>query len=56
MEHAKALSTPLTSGLQLLRRVPTENCQEYKLVVEALYITTTRIEIYFSVNKVCQFM
>lgn len=59
MEDAKPLPTPMTSGLQLLSKkgVPIENCQECRSVVGVVqFITITRPEICFSVNKVCQYM
>lgn len=49
----------MVSGLKLLafRGKPVENVQLYRSVVGVLqYITITRLEIVYSVNKVFQFM
>ncbi|RVW56208.1 Retrovirus-related Pol polyprotein from transposon RE2 [Vitis vinifera] len=59
MDGAKSLPTPMLSGLKLSTGMgdPIDNVFEYRSVVGALqYITITRPEIAFSVNKVCQFM
>ncbi|KAL6336283.1 hypothetical protein AAG906_014452 [Vitis piasezkii] len=57
--QAKGLPTPMTSGLKISSQdgVPVENAQLYKSTVGALqYVTVTRLELAYSVNKVCQFM
>ena len=59
MHDAKSCSTPMTSGLKLTSfgSDPVSDAQLYRSVVGALqYVTITRPEISFSVNKVCQFM
>ncbi|KAL5540260.1 hypothetical protein UlMin_044401 [Ulmus minor] len=59
MDNAKPLPTPMVSSLKLIASDgdPITNATEYKSIVGALqYITITRPEIAFSVNKVCQFM
>uniref|UniRef100_A0A803NGJ8 Integrase catalytic domain-containing protein n=1 Tax=Cannabis sativa TaxID=3483 RepID=A0A803NGJ8_CANSA len=59
MQGAKPNSTPMTSGLRLsaFGSDPVEDIQLYRSIVGALqYLTITRPEIAFSVNKVCQFM
>eukprot|EP00261_Vitis_vinifera_P039164 XP_019080407.1 PREDICTED: uncharacterized protein LOC109123862 [Vitis vinifera] len=59
MVHCKPARTPLPTGLKL--RVgdgdPVEDLHGYRSTVGALqYVTITRPELSFSVNKVCQFM
>lgn len=59
MHNAKGVNTPITSGQALTGNgsVPFNNTQLCKSIVGALqYTTITRLEITFSVNKVCQFM
>ncbi|KAL5564064.1 hypothetical protein UlMin_033811 [Ulmus minor] len=59
MDNARPLPTPMISSLKLTSDEgdPIENTTEYRSIVGALqYITITRPEIVFSVNKVCQFM
>lgn len=59
MFQAKGLPTPMTSGLKISSQdgVPIENAQLYRSTVGALqYVTVTRPELAYSVNKVCQFM
>lgn len=58
MQFANGFNTPMTSGLQFLafRSDPVRDVQLYRSIVGALqYVTITRPEISFSVNKVCQF-
>ncbi|KAL5557140.1 hypothetical protein UlMin_039376 [Ulmus minor] len=59
MDNAKPLPTPMVSSLKLTASDgdPITNATEYRSIVGALqYITITRPEIAFNVNKVCQFM
>lgn len=59
MNKAKALHTPMVSSASLSSKLgtPISNPQEYRNIVGALqYITVTRPEIAFSVNKVSQFL
>ncbi|KAL5557093.1 hypothetical protein UlMin_039329 [Ulmus minor] len=59
MDNARPLPIPMISSLKLTSDEgdPIENATEYRSIVGALqYITITRPEISFSVNKVCQFM
>ncbi|KAL5539517.1 hypothetical protein UlMin_045196 [Ulmus minor] len=59
MNNARPLPTLMISSLKLtsVEGDPIENATEYRSIVGALqYITITRPEITFSVNKVCQFM
>uniref|UniRef100_A0A803P961 Integrase catalytic domain-containing protein n=1 Tax=Cannabis sativa TaxID=3483 RepID=A0A803P961_CANSA len=59
MQEVKSISTPMTSGLKLspYGSDPVEDPKLYRSVVGALqYLTITRPEIAYSVNKVCQFM
>lgn len=59
MDNAKSMPTPMTKNLQLTKNDgdPIENAHQYGSIVGALqYITITRPEISYSVNKVCQFM
>lgn len=59
MDNANPLPMSMISGFQWSSEKgdPIENAHEYRSVVGALqYITITRTEIYFSVNKVCQYM
>ena len=56
MLQAKGLPTPMTSGLKISSQdgVPIENAQLYRSTVGTLqYVTVTRPEVAFSVNKVC---
>ena len=59
MQNAKSSSTPMTSGLRLTNygSDPVQSAQFYRSIVGALqYVTITRPELAYSVNKVCQFM
>lgn len=59
MECARSVPTPMNTGEKLLTYGSDlmDNPQHYRSVVGALqYITVTRPEISFCVNKVCQFM
>ena len=64
MVDAKPILTPLPSDLKLTKHgttkivsVPVADATLYQSVVGALqYITVTRPELSYSVNKVCQFM
>uniref|UniRef100_A0A803PXP7 Reverse transcriptase Ty1/copia-type domain-containing protein n=1 Tax=Cannabis sativa TaxID=3483 RepID=A0A803PXP7_CANSA len=59
MLGSKPSPTPMTSGIRLSAQQgePLANVQMYRSIVGALqYITITRHELSFSVNKVCQFM
>lgn len=59
MQYAKCVSAPMTTGQKLTSygSDTVKNVQLYRSVVGALqYITITRPEISFSVNKVCQHM
>ncbi|KAL5552893.1 hypothetical protein UlMin_040294 [Ulmus minor] len=59
MDNAKPLPTPMINNLKLTTSIgdPVTNATEYRSIVGALqYITITRLEIAFSVNKVCQFI
>ncbi|XP_030510465.1 uncharacterized mitochondrial protein AtMg00810-like [Cannabis sativa] len=59
MSNATPSPTPMTSGIRLsaYQGEPLEDVQLYRSVVGALqYLTITRPELSFSVNKVCQFM
>lgn len=57
--NCKGCSTPMNSGLKMSAHgdESVENVSLYRSVVRALqYVTITRPEIAFSVNKACQFM
>ena len=59
MTDCKPTTTPMTSGLRLSKEgsEPFEHPTLYRSIVGALqYITITRPEMAFSVNKVCQFL
>nr|KYP76375.1 Retrovirus-related Pol polyprotein from transposon TNT 1-94 [Cajanus cajan] len=59
MVTAKPVKTPMTASLKLTNsdKDPCENPSLYSSIVGSLqYLTITRPEISFSVNKVCQFM
>lgn len=59
MQYARSCSTPMTSGTKLSghRGDQVLDAQLYRSIVGGLqYLTVTRPEISFSVNKVCQFM
>ncbi|XP_016169023.1 uncharacterized protein LOC107611630 [Arachis ipaensis] len=59
MGDSKAAATPMTSNLKLTSTdgVPFEHVSLYRSVVGSLqYLTVTRPEIAFCINKVCQFM
>jgi histone deacetylase 1/2 len=61
MAKCKAVSTPLASSEKLSitdgDRLAPDDATRYKSVVGALqYLTLTRPDISFSVNKVCQFL
>ena len=59
MQLAKSVSTPMTTGEKLISHgsEPVRDAKLYRSIVGALqYVTITRPELAFSVNKVCQFM
>ena len=59
MDQANPLPTPMVSSLKLTATDgdPVPNVTEYRSIVGALqYITITRPEIAYCVNRVCQFM
>ena len=59
MKNAKSVATPLcsTSNLTLLTGTPLDDASEYRSVVGSLqYLSLTRPDISFSVNKMSQFM
>jgi histone deacetylase 1/2 len=59
MAEAKGITTPMVSSLKLSRFGPDSlpDPHEYRSIVGALqYVTLTRPEIAFCVNKVCQFL
>ena len=59
MSQAKSLPTPMVSSLKLskFQGMPTVDPTFYRSIVGALqYVTLTRPEIAYSVNRVCQFM
>ncbi|KAL5550656.1 hypothetical protein UlMin_000832 [Ulmus minor] len=59
MDKVKPLPTPIVSNLKLTTNDgdPITNETEYKSIIGALqYITITRPEIAYNVNRVCQFM
>lgn len=59
MSEAKSLPTPMVSILKLTRQGSDylQDPSYYRSVVGTLqYATNTRLEISFSVNKVCQFL
>ncbi|XP_075521494.1 uncharacterized protein LOC142554709 [Primulina tabacum] len=59
MDNAKSLPTPMVSGLKLSSKdtEPFSDATLYRSTVGALqYLTITRPEIAFNVNKVCQFV
>ncbi|WJZ87192.1 hypothetical protein VitviT2T_006593 [Vitis vinifera] len=59
MVHCKPARTPLPTGLKLRAGDgdPLEDLHGYRSTVGALqYVTIMRSELFFSVNKVCQFM
>lgn len=59
MKHAKSISTPMVSGsvLSAYHGERFDDVRLYRSIVGALqYVTLTRLEITYSVNKVCQFM
>ncbi|KAL0837105.1 hypothetical protein Bca101_088995 [Brassica carinata] len=59
MKNAKSVATPLcsTSNLTLLTGTPLDDASEYRSVVGSLqYLSLTRPDISFSVNKMYQFM
>ena len=59
MTNASGITTPMVSSVKL-SRFGTDSMQDpslYRSIVEALqYVTLTRPEISYNVNKVCQFM
>ena len=59
MTDAKGISTPLQGGLKL-SKLGSEDMDDpllYRSIVGALqYVTITRSELNYNVNKVCQFM
>uniref|UniRef100_A0A803P7H9 Reverse transcriptase Ty1/copia-type domain-containing protein n=1 Tax=Cannabis sativa TaxID=3483 RepID=A0A803P7H9_CANSA len=59
MQNAKSSATTMTSGTKLSAygSDPIDNVQEYQSIVGGLqYLTITRPELAFCVNKVCQYM
>lgn len=59
MEGEKIISTPMAGGLQLSQHgnEPFSNPVLYRSLARALqYITITRPDVSFCVNKLCQFM
>ena len=59
MHQSKSCSAPLTSGHKFLDygSNPVEDVHIYRSTVGALqYVTSTRPELAYSVNRVCQFM
>jgi len=61
MENCKPTSTPLSTSYQLARvsgqPLSTDDSFRYRSVVGGLqYLTLTRPDISFAVNKVCQFL
>lgn len=59
MTEARPISTPMVSNSKLIKFGPDsmEDQHLYRSIVGALqYVTLTRPEISYSVNKVCQFM
>lgn len=59
MQYAKAASSPMTNWHKLTTygSDPVQDTHLYRSVVGALqYITNTRPELSYSVNRVCQFM
>jgi histone deacetylase 1/2 len=59
MEDCKPIATPMISSLKLSKEggTPVQDPTLYRSIVGALqYITITRPELSYSVNKVCQFM
>ncbi|KAL5565053.1 hypothetical protein UlMin_028217 [Ulmus minor] len=59
MDNARSLPTPMVSSLKLtsLEGDPVPNATNYRSIVGGLqYVTITRPEIAYSVNKVCRFM
>lgn len=59
MAEAKGISTPLPGGIKLSKYGSDyiSDPTHYRSIVGPLqYITVTRPEISYSVNKVCQFM
>lgn len=59
MDKAKSINTPIITNLKLTKHghdlMP--NPTLYRSIVGALqYVTVTRPEIAYAVNKVCQFM
>jgi len=61
MHHSKPVKTPLCSAEKLSvtdgSRLGTEDSTRYRSIVGALqYLTLTRTDLSFVVNKVCQFL
>jgi len=59
MDNAKIYPTPMVSSLQLSQDGTTtvSDPKLYHSIVGALqYLTITRLELSFSINKVCMFM
>jgi hypothetical protein len=61
MSNCKSLSTPLTPSDKLMindgAALGPPDSTEYKSIVGALqYMTLTRPDVFYSVNKVCQFL
>lgn len=59
MQSAKSMNTSMTSGLKFSAHgsEPFQDTKLYRSIIGALqYATTTRLEITYCVNRVCQFM
>jgi hypothetical protein len=61
MQNCKAVSTPLSTSERLLAHTgeklgPIDSTNYRSLVKGLQYLTLTRLNLSFSVNKVCQFL
>lgn len=57
MDKANGINTPMISRSKLSKTNYVEGPTLYRFIVGALhYATLTRLEISFSINKVCQFL